>query len=484
MVLFTMALTSFLVATIFTVTSTHNAMARRTVDRSTAVVYADGVIESLYDQWRLAMINVSNVKDRSEGLSTTALAAVLRAPTTSELPAPTGVTLTSWSVTAANPMLTPLTNASDRPVPENGTRSRLRVRLQYIARATVQFRGPSGNNTATVERVFVRAGRNLFDNFFFGTQPNIEFHPGPAMYVTGTVFVGGDLFTAHNSLHLMRDVTFTGTHITDFRKEDSRYGKENPDIDNDGYGNNWDINNPPHLGDHQKLFDTPYSSLDSNYLDDASSNNADSDGNRNNDGYRELIEEQAAITDPAKPDPLQLDPATSERLANNADYRIYVDALNSLTIYRGAETSALPASDPEYKKLASAITLNTALRDVRDGDNVRLVTLDVEKIANGSNMKNLKDTVGSNDGYVLYISDTSAGTSVPTKVVNSGTGASVPVTSSRARGLKLINGGTLPDDGADDRFSQFRLHPGRLQHRQHARQRAGFKHRGLLHAAQ
>src|SRR5205085_2338395 len=67
-VLFTMVLTSFLVATIFTITTTHINMARRTADRAIALNYADGVIESLYDQWRQAMINVTTTADRDGGL--------------------------------------------------------------------------------------------------------------------------------------------------------------------------------------------------------------------------------------------------------------------------------------------------------------------------------------------------------------------------------------------------------------------------------
>jgi hypothetical protein len=445
-VLFTIVVTSFLVGTIFTVTNTHVGLARRTVNRATAVTYADGVIESLYDQWRQAMIKVTNSTDRSDGLSTSALAAVLNAPTNTELPAPTGVTLTSWSVTAVTPLLAPTTDPAGRPVQENGTRSRLRVRLQYVASATVQFASPSGSNTATVQRVFVRAGRNLFDNFFFGTQPNVEYHPGPPMYVDGTVFVSGNLFTAHNSLHLLKDVTFTGGHTIDYRTEDSRFGS-NPDIDDNGLDDNWDKNNPPRLGEHQKLLDTTIASLDPNFIDDPNSNDVDSDGNRNNDGFRELIEEQVPVTDPAKPDPLQLDPATSERLASNADYRIYVNAGNTLSIYKGAATTPLATTDAEYTKIADAITLNTALRDVRDGDNVRLTTLDISKLTSAHNAKALKDSVGTGDGYVFYISDTSVGASVLTNVVDALTGLGIPVTSSRSRGLKLINGESLPDSG-------------------------------------
>ena len=87
----------------------------------------------------------------------------------------------------------------------------------------------------------------------------------------------------------MKDVTFTGAQTLDFRKEDSRYGKEKPNINADGVNDNWDKNNPPRQGDSQKLLDTPLTSLDPNFLDDPNSNDKDSDGNLNNDGYHEII---------------------------------------------------------------------------------------------------------------------------------------------------------------------------------------------------
>lgn len=454
-VLFTMAFVSALVAVVYTVTNTHTRVTRRVVDRTAAVAFADAVLESLYDQWRQAMISVTNATDRKDGLTNSALAAVLQAPNSIQLPPRSGISLGSWSVVAATPLLAPLTGSSLRPAPENGTSSSLRVRLHYLASATVNFPGPSGNQSVTVQRAFVRAGRNIFDDFFFGTQKKVEFHPGPPMYVDGTVYIGGDLYTAHDSLHFLKDVTFTGTHTLNYRAEDSRIsgsGAGTP-ITTNGLGDNWDLNNPPRVGQEQKLFDTKTDQLDPNFLDDPIANDTNSDGNPNNDGYRELIEEKVS----GHVDPLQLDSGTSERLVSNADYRIYVDAANTVTIYKGASTTPLPTSGTsaaavEYATLKNALTTNTALRDVRDGDNVRLVTMDVDKIRVGHSGGKISDNVGGTggsggDGLTFYVSDRSVGTSVSTKVVNSLTGTSTSVTSSRARGLKLINGSKLPSIG-------------------------------------
>ena len=343
-------------------------------------------------------------------------------------------------------MLATTTDPAGRPTLENGTNSRLRVRIYYRASVTVQFRAltGSGTSTATVQRIFVRAGRNIFDNFFFGTQPNVEFQPGPDMYVGGTVYVGGNLFTAQNALHFMQDVTFTGTQTLNYRTTDARYGGTAPDITTGGLGDNWSLNSPPHVGTQQKLLDVPMSSLDPNFLDDPISNDTDSDGNPNNNGYHEIIEE---VTDTSKPDPLQLDAADSERLSKSADYRIYVNSSDALTIYSGSSATALSTSSSEYKALSGAITRNTALTDDREGDNVRLVTVDVSKITTAAAAGTIVDSVGSNDGYLLYVTDNSVGTSVKTNIVNSVTGTKTAVTSSRARAVKLINGATLPTAG-------------------------------------
>lgn len=452
-VLFTMVLVAALVATIFSVTNTQVAATQRTASRAAAKAYADGVIESLFDQWRNAIISVTNAADRAGGLSNTALAAALTAPSTTTLPPPQGVSLGSWSVTACTPLLTPTTDAAGRPEPENGTSSSLRVRLYYLATVTVNYNFAGGTRTVTVQRPFVRAGRNLFDNFYFGTQQKTEFHPGPDMYVSGTAYVGGDLFTAHDSLHFTRDVTFTGTHSMNYRPEDSRYGSTSPTIPNGGLGNNWDLNNPPHYGAQQKLFDTPTASLDPNFLDDPRSNDTDSDSNPNNDGYHEIIEEKTGTAT----DPLQLDSSTSERLSTNADYRIYVNASNTVTIYKGASTTPLSTSNSEYLAISGALTTNRALRDVREGDNVRVVTVNVGQVRTAYNASTITDNVGGGDGLLFYVRDTSAGTSVSTSVVNSSTGSSSAVTSSRQRGVKLINGAQLPGAGSSTVAKGFSL---------------------------
>lgn len=448
-VLLSIALISSMVGVIFNVTTVHARATHRSVQRASAIALGDAVLEHLYDQWRQAMISVRDESDRSQGLSNKGLAEFLSAPNSAELPMPLGLRLVNWSVTAADPLLNPLTSPADRPQPESGTNSKLRLRLYYLASVTVRFQAPEGSDTVTVQRAFVRAGTNLFDNFFFGTQSETEFHPGPPMYVNGTVYTRGNLYTGSDALHFLKDVTFTGQHFVNFRPEDSRFlppsanpNAAKPAIFKNGLADNWDSNNPPRRGDEQKLLDTTLQSLDPNFLDDSISNDADSNGNPNDDGFHEIIEEARP-----GPDPLQLDSATSERLANNADYRIYVGSDNAVSLYKGQSTTPL-AEGAEYTALLGAITTNQALRDVRAGDNVRVVNLDIEKIRQAADLTRvLTDSVGSGDGLLLYVADNSAGKSVSTQVMDAKSGNATKVTSNSARGVRLVNGGRLPARG-------------------------------------
>ncbi len=360
-VLMIIAVVSILLGAVYTTTTMEMRSMKRSVDRDVAVSYADGVMENIFDQWRIAMISGSNDStQRSSGLSNDELALgtatspsttvppglPLTAPSAARLPLPAGVTLTSWSVKAADPYLTALTSGTARPVPENGTNSRLRIREYYVASVTVAY--PRGGSV-TLQRTFVRSGHNLFDNFLFSSQPNTEINPGATMNVNGTVYCGGNLFTAHNYLNFLNDVTYTGTWYKDFKggaalpsnEWDSRYGHETPSINS----SNWLASDPPHVGAQQKLLDTPTSSLDPNFLDDPNSNDTDSDGNSNNNGYGEIVKE---VTNAAQTDPLQVDTnGTSERLSKNADYRIYVDASNNVSIYKAQSTTPLATTGAE-----------------------------------------------------------------------------------------------------------------------------------------
>ena len=166
----------------------------------------------------------------------------------------------------------------------------------------------------------------------------------------------------------------------------------------------------------------------------------------------EIVDEQNPIVGTTNPDPLQLDSTTSERLSKNADYRIYVDSSNNVSIYKGASTTALASSNTEYVAIKAALTTNQAIKDIRESDNVRVVTMDVSQINSALATAKIFDTAGGSsgtggDGLLLYFKDTSVGTSVSTKVVDSSSGSTTSVTSTSRRGIKLTKGASLPSIG-------------------------------------
>jgi hypothetical protein len=270
------------------------------------------------------------------------------------------------------------------------------------------------------------------------------------MTVDGSVYIGGDLYTATSNLTFNQDVTMTGSWNVAYAPGDPH--ASTPSAPN---------GSTPHAGAQQKLLDAPVSALDPNFTDGINTNDTDSDGNLNNDGYHELVEEKVTSGTGAGTDPLETDVGNSERLAPNADYRIYIDAANNVTIYKGTSATAM-SSGTDYTAIMGAITTNTTIVDGREGDNVRLVNVDVSKLATAVNAaSSTYDTVGTNDGLLIYIQDKSAGQSVTTQgysgyktsATASGNLTTVPgtvpapVTSNSKRGVRLINGGTLPDIG-------------------------------------
>ena len=68
--MFTVLVTATLLGVIFTLTTNNARLTRRTVDRSVAIAFGDAVLESLFDQWRNAMITATNATDRASGLTT------------------------------------------------------------------------------------------------------------------------------------------------------------------------------------------------------------------------------------------------------------------------------------------------------------------------------------------------------------------------------------------------------------------------------
>jgi hypothetical protein len=451
---------------VFMMTTGEARAMKRSLDRLTAIAYADGVLECLFDQWRAAMSNSTNLtqSEAANGLTGAQLLASpfsIAAPSSTVLPVPANMTLASWSVNAADPYGNTLSGTSP-PIQENGTNSSLLKRMYYTASATVTF--PHGQ--VTVQRTFTRAGKNVFNNFLFSAQPVTEMEPGQAMYVNGTVYANGNLYLDSSSLTLQQDVSYTGSLFTGTTAPNDTHGLT-------GGTPTEPANDPPHLGTTQMLINAITSEFDANYIGAGSysdpgiySSTNSITADQNDKGYHELIEQQHTPLS-SNADPLQIDSGgDNERLANNADYTITVDVNNNVAIYSGTNTTAMTGSGTTataYNAIMGALITNTALYDGRVGDTVRLLTVDVGEITAAYNAGQIIDNnyyegVKANDGLLLYIADLSWGTSATTNgyaynLQTTGTnglrttgtnGSSSHVTSSFARGIRLVNGGSLP----------------------------------------
>ena len=271
----------------------------------------------------------------------------------------------------------------------------------YLAAVDVNVpaMGTSGSTvTAKVRRVFEKKFDLPWTYAMFYVD-DLEFQPTSSFSLNGPVQTNGNLYIGTSN--------FTTTDMTGFGAD-----YVNGFSPNDTYHNgstsapNFPTNEPP-------MQVSPYLPFGWNL--DSGSN------------YHDLIE---------RPPVSGTDPLSSIRYYNQADYRILIDATNTVTItdYTGASVS----SGSEYNAIIAALTTNQVIQDNREGAYVRLTTVDLSSIS--SNLNKLKSWDHTGTGGIIYISDTSAGTSV------SATYNGNSVTTSK-RGIRLKNGSTLPSDG-------------------------------------
>src|SRR5205085_12632702 len=126
---------------------------------------------------------------------------------------------------------------------------------------------------------------------------------------------------------------------------------------------------------------------------------------------------------------------------NQADYRILVDANNNISITgydANSATYVTITNGVEYNAITGAMTTKQVIMDNREGaantsptGYVRLTTVDIASLT--SIMNQLKAWNHTGTGGIIYVSDTSAGTSVSTTYSGS-------TVSSSKRGIRLKNG--------------------------------------------
>lgn len=140
----------------------------------------------------------------------------------------------------------------------------------------------------------------------------------------------------------------------------------------------------------------------------------DSDGNPNNDSYRELIEPPVAgYIDPPE--------IAQRRLYNKAG--IIIDIVGSEVNVNTANGTTLNRG--RLKDLQAAITGKTTMWDQREGKNVTVTNLDMSKVTAALNKSGVKNFNG-----VLYIEHITSGQVDP-----------------KPKTVRLQDGGVLPDGG-------------------------------------
>jgi hypothetical protein len=256
----------------------------------------------------------------------------------------------------------------------------------------------SGNVTAKVRRVFEKK----FDlpwTYAMLYMHDLEFQPTTSLTINGPIQTNGSLYVGTNNFTAQDRVGYGGDYVNGYSPNDSAHSGA-------ATAPNFPANLPP--------------SQVSPFLPFGWSLNG-------SDNYHQLIE---------RPPSSGTDTIASIRYYNQADYRILIDASNNVTItdYTGAAIT----SGSDYNAITGAITTNQVIQDNREGTYVRLTTVDIASLK--SNLSQLHSWNHTGTGGIIYVSDTSAGTSVNTTY----SGNTVSTTK---RGIRLKNGSSLPSSG-------------------------------------
>ena len=268
----------------------------------------------------------------------------------------------------------------------------------YLAAVDVTVPAMTGNVTAKVRRIFEKK----FDlpwTYAMLYMNDLELNPSSSLTLNGLIQTNGSLYIGNSNFTTTSQVGYGGDYVNGFSPNDTYHS-----------GSTTAPNFPSNMPPSQV---SPFLPFGWNLA--------------SGENYHNLIE---------RPPSSGTDAIADIRYYNQADYRVLIAADNTLTItdYTGAVIN----SGGEYNAIVNAITTNQVIQDNREGGYVRLTTVDVGYL--NSNMNNLKSWNHTGSGGIIYVSDTSAGTSVSTTYK----GNSV---STSKRGIRLKNASTLPSGG-------------------------------------
>lgn len=291
----------------------------------------------------------------------------------------------------------------------------------YLAAAdvTVPAMGTNtgGTITAKVRRVFEKRFDNPWTYAMFYVD-DLELQPTASFTVNGPVHTNGNLYIGNSNFTAQSGVGYGGNYVNGYSPSDTSShagGISTP---------NFVTNLPP----MQEATFLPFGwNLNLNAAD----------GSTNNDSYHEIIERPASGTDAL----------ANVRYYNQPGYRVVINADTTVTVsYINGSGTVTTLSGSAYNAWVgnngqgSSTTImqqNKPLYDAREGTAVKVTNLDVSKLVStlGSNNSGMPGWTG-----LVYVADAGAGTSTNVTV-----GGSTYATT--RRGIRLINGGTLPSGG-------------------------------------
>jgi hypothetical protein len=363
-----------------------------------------------------------------EGLS--AAPPIIPLPDKSLFPTEANYSVTQYRIQAVDPMVELQTgNVSDPelstvPVSDMGTgdntsqfdaafgpnTSTTNGQYSFYYLASVDVKVPaignsSGFVTTKVRRVFEKKYDQPF-TFAVLYMDDLELQPAGNLTITGPIHTNGSLYIGTSKFTA---ATPTTTYPTSGRVTFSNMfvnGASSQDPVHTSFS-------APNFPDREPPMMWP------SFLPFGWDPNLTGTNNNNNDNYHELIE----VGDPAASD----DPISAVRFSKVADYVVLIDANNNVTVTSNGTYSASDAN-----VITGALTFNESFQDVREGGPIRVTTLDLSQLnKNNFPVKGMNYTPA---GPMIYIADTSAGTSVT--FTPSG-GSSVTTTK---RAIRIKNG--------------------------------------------
>ncbi len=260
----------------------------------------------------------------------------------------------------------------------------------------------SGSVTAKVRRVFEKKFDNPWTYAMFYAD-DLEFQPSTSLTINGPIQSNGSLYIGTSNFTAADRVGYGSDYVNGFSPNDTSHSGSTTTAPN------FPANEPPSQSSPLLPFGWNLAS---------------------GENYHQLIERPPSGGDPNG------DPLSSIRYYNQADYRVLIDVNNNMTITDYNNNAITSGND--YKQIHDNISTNQVIWDNRENAYIRIATVDVAALTSALNKIPAWNHTGT--GGIIYVSDTSAGTSVNTTYSGN-------TVSTSKRAIRLKNGASLPSGG-------------------------------------